>query len=90
MSEGGREMALLHRLVGWKAVAQEKAGDVKRETSCSSFRLKKYIYIYKKLHLGTSMEVQWLRIPPQGTGVECLAWEEHPCCGATQPVYCSY
>lgn len=87
MSEGGREMALLHRLVGWKAVAQEKAGDVRRETSCSSFRLKN-IYIYKKLwdfHGGPVV-----KNPPQGTGVECLAWEEHPCCGATQPVHRSY
>ena len=54
MGEGGREMALLHRLVGWKAVAQEKAGDVRRETSCPSFRLK-YIYIYIYIYTKNSI-----------------------------------
>lgn len=75
VGEGGREMALLHRLVGWKAVAQGKAGDVRRETSCSSFELKKK---KKTLHLRTCMEVQWLRIHPRAHELGAWLGKEYP------------
>ena len=45
-----------------------------------------------KVHRGTSLVVQWLRIrlPMQGTWVRALVWEDPTCCGATKPVHHNY
>ena len=46
----------------------------------------------KKLKIGASLVVQWLRIrlPMQGTWVRALVWEDPTCCGATGPVSHNY
>ena len=46
----------------------------------------------KKLKIGTSLVVQWLRIrlPMQGTQVQALVWEDPTCCRATKPVHHNY
>ena len=42
----------------------------------------------KKLKVGDSLVVQWLRIclPMQGTRVRALVWKDPTCRGATRPV----
>ena len=46
----------------------------------------------KKLKIGTSLVVQWLRIclPVQGTRVRALVLEDPTCCGAAKPVHHNY
>ena len=46
----------------------------------------------KKLKIGASVVVQWLRIrlPMQGTRVRALVWEDPTCHGATGPVSHNY
>ena len=46
----------------------------------------------KKLKIGASLVVQWLRIclPMQGTWVRALVWEDPTCRGVTRPVSNNY
>ena len=48
--------------------------------------------VFKKMLLGASLVVQWLRIhlAMQGTLVQCLVWAESIWHGATKPTSCNY
>ena len=47
------------------------------------------IMLFKKIHIGTSLVVQWLRIhlPMQGTRVRSLVRGDPTCRGATKPMH---